>query len=73
MQKLVTTLLDPGCDVIPYFRDLHLAYTFDLEPLLQLLAFQLEVPILAEGERKTIQSMMNLKRRIPRFMTVFCS
>ncbi len=73
MQKLVTALLDPGCNFIPYFRDLHLAYSFNLEPQLQLLSFQLEVPILAEGERKTIQSMMSLKRRTPRFMIVFCS
>ena len=58
IQKLVTALLDPGCNFIPYFRDLHLAYAFNLEPQLQLLSFQLEVPILAEGERKTIQSML---------------
>jgi MoxR-like ATPase len=58
MQKLVTALLDPDCNIIPYFRDLHLAYTFNLEPQLQLLSFQLQVPILAEGERKTIQSML---------------
>lgn len=58
MQKLVTALLDPACNIIPYFRDLHLAYAFNLEPQLQLLSFQLQVPILAEGERKTIQSML---------------
>lgn len=58
MQKLVAALLDPDCNIIPYFRDLHLAFTFNLEPQLQLLSFQLEVPILAEGERKTIQSML---------------
>ena len=58
MQKLVTALLDPACNFIPYFRDLHLAYVFNLEPQLQLLSFQLQVPILAEGERKTIQSML---------------
>ena len=58
MQKLVTALLDPDCNIIPYFRDLHLAYVFNLEPQLQLLSFQLQVPILAEGERKTIQSML---------------
>ena len=58
MQKLVTSLLDPDCNIIPYFRDLHLAYAFNLEPQLQLLSFQLQVPILAEGERKTIQSML---------------
>ena len=50
--------LDSDCNIVPYFRDLHLAYTFNLEPQLQLLAFQLKVPILAEGERKTIQSML---------------
>jgi hypothetical protein len=58
MQKLVTALLDPDCNIIPYFRDLHLAHVFNLEPQLQLLSFQLQVPILAEGERKTIQSML---------------
>ena len=58
MQKLVSAFQIPGSNFIPYFRDLHLAYAFDLEPQLQLLSFQLEVPILAEGERKTIQSML---------------
>ncbi len=58
MQKLVTAFLDSNCNIIPYFRDLHLAYTFHLEPQLQLLAFQLAVSILAEGEGKTIQSML---------------
>ena len=63
MQKLVTSLLDPDCNIIPYFRDLHLAYAFNLEPQLQLLSFQLQVPILAEGERKTIQSGLSDMRR----------
>jgi len=58
MQKLVTALLDPKCNFIPYFRDLHLASAFYLEPQFQLLSFQLEAPILAEGDRKTIQSML---------------
>ena len=58
MQKLVSALLERDCNVIPYFRDIHLAYTFDLEPQLQLLSFQLAVPILAEGDRTTIQSML---------------
>jgi len=58
MQKLVAALLDSQCNVIPYFRDLHLAYTFNLEPQLQLLSLQLEVPIISEGERTTIQSML---------------
>jgi hypothetical protein len=58
MQKLVAALLDPASKCIPYFRDLHLAYTLDLEPQLQLLSFQLDVPILAEGERRTVRSML---------------
>jgi ATP-dependent Clp protease ATP-binding subunit ClpA len=58
MQKLVNVLLDQKCNIIPYFRDLHLSYTFNLEPQLQLLSFQLKLPILAEGERKSIQSML---------------
>lgn len=58
MQKLETALLDPACNFIPYFRDLHRACGFNLEPQLQLLFFQLEVPILAEGESKTIQTML---------------
>ncbi len=39
MQKLVTSLLDPDCNIIPYFRDLHLAYAFNLEPQLQIAVF----------------------------------
>ncbi|MBI5537041.1 MAG: AAA family ATPase [Deltaproteobacteria bacterium] len=57
MQSLVNALLSRD-DVVPFFRDIHLAYEFDLEPQLQLLAIRSRNPILAEADARQLESMM---------------
>lgn len=55
--KLVEALLRGEGDVAPFFRDLHLAYQFDVEAQLELLALRMDQPVLAEGERSMLESM----------------
>ncbi len=57
MQHLVEALLASPVPVVPFFRDVHLAYQFDLEPQLSLLAFQLDGPVLCEGEAAAVRTM----------------
>ena len=58
MQKLVDALLKLDGAVVPFFRDLHLAYEFDLEPQLEALGMRSKGPILGEGEGATLNSML---------------
>jgi MoxR-like ATPase len=57
MQKLVAHLLQQPEHLVPYFRDLHLAYTYDLEPQLEMLGLRFDGPMLGEGERSTLDAM----------------
>jgi MoxR-like ATPase len=57
-QKLVEALLAEGDRVVPFFRDLHLAHLYDLEPQLSTLATRFPGAILAEGERTTLAAML---------------
>ena len=50
MQNLVEALRAKSAEVVPFFRDFHLAYAFDLETQLQALSFRFPGPILGEGE-----------------------
>lgn len=50
MQKLVDALIAADGEIVPFIRDFHFAFNYDLEPQLQLLAFQGSCPILGEGE-----------------------
>jgi MoxR-like ATPase len=71
MQKLVEALLAADGRVVPFFRDVHLAYNYDCEPLLVSLAQRLGGPILAEGERATLAAMIEGTPEIgERFVTV---
>ena len=58
MQKLVEALLAMQGKVVPFFRDLHLAYEFDLEPQLEALGMRMQGPILGEGEGGILNSMI---------------
>ena len=58
MQKLVEALVASSDDVVPFFRDLHVAYEYDLEPHLQSLAMRLRGPILAEAHPLTFDRML---------------
>ncbi len=57
MHGLVEALVAAGGDVVPYFRDIHLAYRFDLEPNLEALALRLPGPVLGEGEAAVTRSL----------------
>jgi ATP-dependent Clp protease ATP-binding subunit ClpA len=57
-QKLCQVLLEPAsAEVVPFFRDFHIAYQVDLEAQLQTLAMRSSGPILAEGDRATVLAM----------------
>jgi hypothetical protein len=58
MQKLVDALVESGKAVVPFFRDLHLAYDLDLEPQLQLLATRFRGTILGEAHPLTFDRML---------------
>ena len=55
--QLTRALAEHGDRPVPYFRDFHLAWNFDLEPLFTALAFRLEGPILCEGRHSTVEAM----------------
>lgn len=57
MQRLVEVLCRPGSDVIPFFRDIHLAYTFDLEPQFQALGYRHPGPIIGEGDPAALAAL----------------
>ena len=56
-QALVEAL-ETQPDIVPFFRDFHLAYTYDLEPMIEAMCYRLPGPILAEGRREVIESML---------------
>lgn len=57
MQSLMTALTEFP-DIVPYFRDIHLAYDYDLEPQLEALCFKIPNPVLGEGELGRLESML---------------
>jgi ATP-dependent Clp protease ATP-binding subunit ClpC len=57
-QKLVDALVASSDDVVPFFRDLHLAYELDLEPQLQLLAVRFRGAVLGEAHPLTFDRML---------------
>lgn len=58
LQRLVEALLAKGKKIVPFFRDLHLADTFDLEPQFHAMAFRLAGPILCEGRRQEVRALL---------------
>lgn len=55
---LVAALRATAGEVVPFFRDLHLAYSFDLESQLEVLGHTLDAPILGEGRPRDIKLMV---------------
>src|SRR5581483_3429610 len=49
MRRLVEALCEQDGQIVPFFRDFHLAYSFDLEPQFQSLAYRLQTPVLGEA------------------------
>lgn len=58
MQKLVVALIALGDRVVPYFRDMDLAYSLDLEPQLALLALRFAGTIVGEGDAHNIETLL---------------
>jgi ATP-dependent Clp protease ATP-binding subunit ClpC len=54
MQRLVEALREADGQIVPFFRDFHLAYRFDLEPQLQALAYRLSAPVLGESSNTSM-------------------
>lgn len=65
-QKLVTALLAVGDQVVPYFRDFELVYSLDLEPQLQLLALRFPGVILAEGDGRGVDTLLEATPELDR-------
>jgi len=57
LQKLMTALHEFRDTIVPFFRDFHLAYTFDIESQFQALGFRFPGVILAEGVPTEIMTM----------------
>lgn len=57
MHSLVEALVEQGGAVVPYFRDIDLAYRFDLEPNLEALSLRLDAPVLGEGADSTVRRL----------------
>ncbi len=62
MKRFVEMLTSSEPSIIPFIRDIHLAYRFDLEPQLHLLALRLDVPVLGEGQRGAMESMFEYEQ-----------
>ena len=45
-------------EIVPFFRDFHLAYTYDLEAMVEAMCYRLPGPILAEGRKDGLESML---------------
>jgi ATP-dependent Clp protease ATP-binding subunit ClpC len=58
MQRLVEALREAGGQIVPFFRDFHLAYAFDLEPQLQSLVYRLSAPVLGEASNPGMLSAL---------------
>ncbi len=58
MQKLIAALLPLSDHVVPFFRDIDLAFALDLEPHLTLLGMRFHGPILAEGDGSGVETLL---------------
>jgi ATP-dependent Clp protease ATP-binding subunit ClpC len=58
MQQLVDALCASSEPIAPFFRDIHLAYQFDLEPHFETLAIKFDGPVLAEGDAVLVQILL---------------
>jgi ATP-dependent Clp protease ATP-binding subunit ClpC len=58
MQQLVDALVASSATVVPFFRDLHVAYELDLEPQLEVLAIRMQAPILGEADALFFDKML---------------
>jgi len=57
-QELIEALQKSGQKVALFIRDIHLAYDFDLEPQLLSLAAAFDGPVIGEGPRAAVDSLL---------------
>lgn len=70
MDDLIDALVEVGQDIVPFFRDLDLAYTFDLEPHLQTLVFRFPNVLLGEGARAPMLAMFEHRADLEQHYTM---
>ncbi len=70
MEKLVRALKKLGPKVVPFFRDFHVGWIHDLEPMLLAIATQATGVILAEGEEEPIEGMLECWRELQHYFAV---
>lgn len=56
-QKLLDLLLDTDEKIVPFFADAEIMNDYYLQPLLQAFAYQTDRPLLAEGNRNSVEAM----------------
>ncbi|MFH1299470.1 MAG: AAA family ATPase, partial [Planctomycetota bacterium] len=56
-QNLLDALLAADENIIPFFCDMEVMNDYNLQPLLQAFAYQTERPLLAEGNRVSVEAM----------------
>lgn len=60
--RLIEALKLLSAEVIPFFRDIEMAYENDLEPLLYALSIAFDGVILGEGNRRRVETMLEYTR-----------
>jgi ATP-dependent Clp protease ATP-binding subunit ClpA len=58
MQRLIEALREIDEPIVPFFRDFHLAYSFDIEQQLQSLAYRLSTAVLGEASNPRMLSAL---------------
>ncbi|MHC4673354.1 MAG: AAA family ATPase [Planctomycetota bacterium] len=71
MMRLTRVLQLPKTRVIPYFRDFHNAYSFDLESLFESLSYQLGMPVLLESDELLLRKILENYPEIEQQYTIF--
>ena len=61
LHALIDSLRSLQTPVIPFFRDFHLAWHFDLEEIFQVAAHRLALPIVCEAEGEFVDSMFECR------------
>lgn len=56
-QKLLDLLLETDENIVPFFSDMEILNDYYLQPLLQSYAYQTQRPLLAEGDRTSVEAM----------------
>ena len=72
MTEFLLALDKDGGDIVPFFRDVHLAYSLNLESHLETLAFRFQNPVLSEGERYMVDAMFEYTPELEQQYMMLC-